>query len=78
MANEKNTEILEETKALENGKENGDKTVGKNEDTSKKESYEKVDDVEGNEDDLSEADFMDLDSIEPTHDELVIEEQEAE
>ncbi len=78
MINEKNTEILEEATALERGKQSGDKTVEKSENNAKKESYEKLEDIESVDDDLSDVDFMDLDSIEPTHDELVIEEQEAE
>ena len=78
MVNEKDTEMLEEAKVIEKDSENDNKAVEKNENIDAKDSYEKIEEIENGEEDLTEADFMDLDSIEPTHDELVIEEQEAE
>ena len=73
MENEKNTEMLEESR-----EEIKAEDAKKDESAAEDEPYELHEDIEDADDEPSEADFMDLDSIEPTHDELVIEEQEAE
>ena len=73
MENEKNTEMLEESR-----EEIKAEDAKKDESAAEDEPYELHEDIEVADDEPSGADFMDLDSIEPTHDELVIEEQEAE
>ena len=53
MVNEKDTEMLEEAKVIEKDSENDNKAVEKNENIDAKDSYEKIEEIENGEEDLT-------------------------